>query len=191
MLRYPADPRTRLRRPTLLLVTLGIALALTMTGCSLSKEDQPTSASQQPTSASQADSGAGSAFTAQTTAGNPIEVPGGRPSVVLFFTVECGGCGPTANALAQAQADDPEAANFVVVDVASYETAKDIKGFLDAYDGADLGYASDADGRLIADYQVTQLSTVLVLDADNKVVYRAIEPSADQIRAELAKATVS
>lgn len=177
-------PTSRLSRVALPVAAAGVLLVGMLTGCSLSKEQHPASASQ-----STPVSGAG--FTARTVSGEPIKIPGGRPTVVLFFSVECGGCGPTANALAQAQADQPAAANFVVVDVASYESESDIKGFLDANRAPDLGYASDADGQLIAQYEVTQLSTVLVLDDANRVVFRAIEPSADEIRAELAKATGS
>jgi hypothetical protein len=180
----PANARSRRKRPAIVLAAVGTALALTLTGCSLSKD-------QQPTSAVQANPAASAGFTAQTVSGEPIQVPGGRPTVVLFFSVECGGCGPTANALAQVQADDPTAANFVVVDVAAYETAGDIEGFLTGYDASDVGYTIDKDGGLTADYEVTQLSTVLILDADNNVTFRAIEPSADTIRTELAKVTAS
>lgn len=180
----PINPRTRRKRGALLVATVGTLLAVTLTGCSLSKD-------QQPTSATQGNSVSGVGFTAQSVAGEPIKVPGGQPTVVLFFSVECGGCGPTANALAQVQADDPTAANFVVVDVAAYETAGDIEGFLTGYDASDVGYTIDKDGGLTADYEVTQLSTVLILDADNNVTFRAIEPSADTIRTELAKVTAS
>ncbi|GAB3662969.1 hypothetical protein GCM10027596_25380 [Nocardioides korecus] len=111
----PVDPRTPRKRPALLIATVGaLLLAVTLSGCSLSKD-------QQPASGSQADSGAGTGFTARTTAGQAIKVPGGRPTVLLFFSVECGTCGPAAKALAQARADDHAAANFVVVDVAAYE----------------------------------------------------------------------
>ncbi len=81
--------------------------------------------------------------------------------------------------------------NFVVVDVAAYETAGDIERFLNGYDASDVGYTIDKDGGLTADYEVTQLSTVLILDADNNVTFRAVEPSADTIRTELAKVTAS
>ncbi|GAA1519508.1 TlpA family protein disulfide reductase [Pimelobacter simplex] len=184
MLLRPADPRTRRKRPALFIATVGTLLAVSLTGCSLSKD-------QQPTSATQGNSVSGAGFTAQSVVGEPIKVPGGRPTVLLFFSVECGGCGPTANALAKVQADDPTAANFVVVDVAAYETAGDIERFLNGYDASDVGYTIDKDGGLTADYEVTQLSTVLILDADNNVTFRAVEPSADTIRTELAKVTAS
>ncbi len=105
MLLRPADPRTRRKRPALFIATVGTLLAVSLTGCSLSKD-------QQPTSATQGNSVSGAGFTAQSVVGEPIKVPGGRPTVLLFFSVECGGCGPTANALAKVQADDPTAAKL-------------------------------------------------------------------------------
>ena len=53
-----------------------------------------------------------------------------------------------------------------VVDVAAYETAKDIEGFLKYYDANALAYATDADGTLLSSYGVTQLSTVVIVDPD-------------------------
>lgn len=52
-----------------------------------------------------------------------------------------------------------------------------------------MAYASDPDGTLIARYGVTQLSTVVIVDPDGDVVYRAVEPNAEKIRDELDKVT--
>jgi len=156
-------------------------LAVLLTACGGLTKDNPSPA---------VDGGASTAgFTARTIAGSSITLPGERPSVLLFFSVECGGCGPTANALAQARAQDPKAADFGVIDVAAYETSKDIEGFLKDYDATALAYASDPDGTLTARYGVTQLSTVVIVDPDGKVVFRGVEPNAEKIRAELDKVT--
>jgi len=128
-------------------------------------------------------------FTARTVSGGSATLPGTRASVLLFFSVECGGCGPTAQTLAQAQAQDPKTADFAVVDVAGHETAKDIQGFLEDHHASALAYASDPDGTLVARYGVTQLSTVVIVDPGGKVVFRAVEPNAATIRAELNKVT--
>lgn len=184
MLLRPADPHTRRKRSALVNAAMGAMLAVTLTGCPLSKDQQPTSAAQDG-------SGTSTGFTARAASGDPITVPGGRPSVVLFFSVECGACGPTAKALAQVQADDPKAANFLVVDVTSYETEADIKNFLADNDASTLGRTNDPDGRLVRTYGVPSTSTVVILDASNKVVFRAYEPSVDKIRSELAKVTGS
>lgn len=103
-------------------------------------------------------------FTAQTTDGEEVPVPGTKPSVLFFFSIECGVCGPATNMLAEVQRSAPEAANFVVVDVANYETAPEIESFLAEYEASSLGYTIDTDARLITAYKVNQLSTVVVLD---------------------------
>lgn len=59
---------------------------------------------------------AATAFTASTLSGEKVPVPGGKPSVVFFFSATCGTCGPGARALAEAQASTPNA-NYVAVDI--------------------------------------------------------------------------
>lgn len=146
------------------------------------------SASQQPgASPGVGNSASPAVFTARTLTGGQVAVPGSRPSVLLFFSVECGGCGPTAGALAEVERTAGGAANFALVDVAGYETDEDITGFLGQYRATSLSYTIDTDARLITTYRVQQLSTVLVLDAAGREVFRAVEPSAERIRAELAK----
>lgn len=171
--------RTTRRRLTALAATS--MLAVLLSACGGLTKDNPSPAGAEGISAA--------SFTARNVAGGSTTLPGDRPSVLLFFSVECGGCGPTAQGLAQAQAQDPKAADFAVVDVAAYETAKDIEGFLKDYDATALAFASDPDGTLIARYGVTQLSTVVIVDPDGKVVFRGVEPNAAKIRAELDKVT--
>lgn len=165
-------------------LALGV-LALLLSACGGLTKDTSTAANGNPSAAGSP----ASTFTAQTIGGGSLQLPGDRPSVLLFFSVECGGCGPTANALAEAQAADPAAADFAVVDVAGYETASDIEGFLRAYSATSLAYARDTEGDIFTGYGVTALSTVIIVDTDGRVVYRAVEPSADKIRSELAKVT--
>jgi hypothetical protein len=69
---------------------------------------------------------AATGFTAVTHAGGSVVVPGGRPGVLFFFSVECGSCGPGARALAQAQAGSAPA-NFVAVDIAPDQTDQSTK----------------------------------------------------------------
>lgn len=127
-------------------------------------------------------------FTATTMAGPPVTVPGAKPSVLLFFGVSCGGCGPTSTALAQIQQQNPDAANFVGVDITPGETDGDVRGFLTANHATGLGYAFDTDTRLIRALGVTQLTTVVVLDATGAPTWRAVEPTREQVQAALATA---
>lgn len=183
---YSTDrTRSPRRRSPYVLGSLGAVaalLALVLTACGGLTKDTGAGDTTQPASK-------GGSFSARTIDGTSTLLPGQRPSVLLFFSIECGSCGPTAQALAQAQAADPEAADFAVVDVAAYETANDIEEFLTDYKATDLGYAIDTDGSLLAGYGVTQLSTVVIVDPDGRVVYRAVEPTAETIRADLDKVT--
>lgn len=178
---HATDRAHSLRRRAQLVTAMAALLALVLSACGGLTKDTTT-----PGDTSGASS-TGRSFTVRTLAGGAIQLPGKRPSVLLFFSVGCGACGPAAQSLAQAQAAAPGAADFAVVDVAGHETADDIKQFLSDYEAPDLGYAIDTDGSLVSGYKVTQLSTVLIVEPDGAIVFRAVEPSAETIRAELGK----
>ncbi|MGH7743629.1 MAG: TlpA family protein disulfide reductase [Candidatus Dormibacteria bacterium] len=131
--------------------------------------------------------GAPVSFTAATMSGQQVTVPGGKPSVLLFFGVTCGGCGPTATALGRLQRQAPGSANFVGVDITPGETDSDVRGFLTTNYATDLGYAFDTNTRLIKALGVTQLTTVIVLDTSGTPTYRAVEPTPAQVQTELTK----
>ncbi|GAB7145672.1 thioredoxin-like domain-containing protein [Mycobacterium riyadhense] len=131
---------------------------------------------------------ASATFTAQTLQGQQITVPdGSRPSVLLFFSVACGGCGPTAHALGQAQQATGAKATFVAVNIDPADSEQDIKDFLTANQATGLAYTRDTNATLMSTYQATQVSTVVVLDTSGRTAFRAVEPGADTIRAELGK----
>lgn len=118
-----------------------------------------------------------------------VPVPGGsKPSVLFFFSIECGACGPGARALAEVQNGSPAAANYVAVDIAPYETAEEIKEFLAGNNASALAFASDSGTRLITSYRINQVSTAVVLDAASTEIFRAVEPSAAELQTALAAA---
>jgi hypothetical protein len=134
--------------------------------------------------------GAATTLTARTNSGTQVTVPGARPAAVLFFSVECGTCGPTAQALAQTQTQTPPgAANFVAIDIAPAETESEVTGFLTANGAKGFAYAIDTDTSWARRFNVNHLSTVVVLDTTGKEVFRAVEPSNEQLQDALAKAT--
>ena len=51
-----------------------------------------------------------------------------------------------------------------------------------------MAFATDTNARLISAYHVQDLSTAVVLNASGTVVFRAVDPSAGQIRDALTKA---
>ncbi|WP_205677030.1 MULTISPECIES: thioredoxin-like domain-containing protein [unclassified Arthrobacter] len=145
-----------------------------------------------PSYAPQTDHGEGPAaaagFTAATSQGEQVPVPGSKPSVLFFFSIECGACGPGTRMLAEVQRSSPAAVNYVAVDIAPYETADEIKEFLAGNGASSLAFASDTDTRLITAYGINQVSTAVVLDAAGTEVFRAVEPDAAELRTALAAA---
>lgn len=161
-----------------------LVLAVTYTALSAEPGPAPGAVS------SAADSNnAATAFTASTLSGDEVAIPGGRPSVIFFFSATGGTCGPGARALAEAQASTPDA-NYVAVDIDPNESVNDVQEFLTANDASTLAYARDTDASLTRAYQLTQLSTAVVLDAGGTEVYRGVDPTSTQIRSALTKAGV-
>lgn len=174
-------PPTSTRRRPLLLV--GALIAVFAVAAVLYTALRPTSTA----SDTAGPAGAPVSFTAATLSGQQLSVPGGKPSVLLFLGVNCGGCGPTATALGQLQQQAPAAANFVGVDITPGETDSDVRGFLTTNHATALGYTFDKDTRLIKALGVTQLTTVVVLDASGAPTWRSVEPTPAQVQAALAK----
>ncbi|MDK8524985.1 alkyl hydroperoxide reductase [Corynebacterium kefirresidentii] len=85
---------------------------------------------------------------------------------------------PGARVLAKVQRSSPAAVNYVAVDIASYETANEIREFLAGNGASSLAFASDTDTRLITAYRINQVSTAVILDAAGTEVFRAVEPGA-------------
>lgn len=180
-------PAGGLRRRWLAIVGAAVValLVLAVTYTALS---QPSPAPSAVSSAA-ASSKPATAFTASTLTGEEVPVPGGKPSVVFFFSATCGTCGPGARALAETQAGTP-GVNYVAVDIDPNESVDDVQEFLTANDASTLAYALDTDAALTRAYQLTQLSTAVVLDASGTEVYRGVDPTPTQIRTALSKAGV-
>lgn len=173
----PRSPRPPKRRwPLLAGIGLAVIAVLAVAYTALSPAPAPTAASS-----------TGVAFTATTLSGQQVDVPGGKPSVVYFFTVNCGTCGPDAQALAQLQQTTP-GANFAAVDLDPNETVEDIRGFLDTNQATELAYAIDTDSRLLSSYQISQIGVAVVLDAAGNEVFRGHKPDIAQIQTALTEA---
>ncbi|WP_103382801.1 TlpA family protein disulfide reductase [Pseudonocardia dioxanivorans] len=146
-----------------------------------------TALSSAPAPTPAAGSGSEMAFTATTLSGQQVSVPGGKPSVVYFFSVNCGTCGPDAQALAQLQQTTP-GANFAAVDLDPRENVDDVRGFLNTNQASALPYTIDTDARLSTGYQIDQLGVAVVLDAAGNEVFRGYKPEPAQIQTALTQA---
>lgn len=181
-------PAGGLRRRWLAIAGAALVTLLTLAVSYTALSSQPDPAPGAVSSAA-GSSKAATAFTASTLSGEDVPVPGGKPSVVFFFSATCGTCGPGARALAEAQASTPNA-NYVAVDIDPNESVDVVREFLTANDAGTLAYALDTDAALTRAYQLTQLSTAVVLDASGTEVYRGVDPTPTQIRTALTKAGV-
>lgn len=176
------------RRRRLAIVAAAVVSLLVLAVAYTALSSQPDPAPDTASSAAGTNAAA-TAFTASTSSGEEVPVPGGKPSVIFFFSVNCGTCGPGAQALAEAQASTPEV-NYVAVDIDPTESVDDVREFLTTNDATSLAYALDTDAALTHAYQLTQLSTAVVLDASGAEVYRGVDPTPTQIRSALTKAGV-
>lgn len=174
--RSPSPRPPRRRWPLLAGIGLAVIAVLAVAYTALSPAPPPT-----------AGSGTGVELTAATLSGQQVSVPGGKPSVVYFFSANCGTCGPDAQAIAQLQQTTP-GANFAAVDLDPNETVADIRGFLDTNQARGLPYAIDTDGRLISAYQIRQIGVAVVLDATGNEVFRGYKPDIAQIQTALTEA---
>ena len=174
--RSPSPRPSRRRWPLLAGIGLAVIAVLAVAYTALAPAPTPTTGSS-----------TGVEFTAATLSGQQVNVPGGKPSVVYFFTVNCGTCGPETQALAQLQQTTP-GANFAAVDLDPNETVEDIRGFLDTNQATDLAYAIDTDSRLLNGYQITQIGVAVVLDVTGTEVFRGYKPTTAQIQTALTEA---
>jgi hypothetical protein len=79
-------------------------------------------------------------------------------------------------------------ADFLAVDMDPRESPETVRGFLDHIKAPQLPATIDTGAALSRRFQVAALSTLIVIDPrGGKVTYRATDPTADQIKAELAK----
>jgi len=165
------------------IAVLGIFLAL---NSALSSGDGSAASFETAKAAAAAGKPSG-AFTGRTLDGATVDVPGSRPSALFFFSTHCASCGPGAQAVAEAKKNNAVKANFVAVNINPDDTVDDIRSFLRDNQAAGLAFIRDTDTRLIQAYQVKQLSTAVILNASGGVVFRAVDPTAAQIRSELTK----
>lgn len=110
----------------------------------------------------------------------------GKPMVILFGSVKgCDTCiVESKNVLKPLHGQVGDRVGFLTVSILpAYESDRDLNDFKREY-GLAWNHARDTDGVARA-YGITQLSTVVVLDADHNIVHSSIEPSQATLRSAL------
>lgn len=157
-----------------LALAVAAASAMLLAACGTT----PTASSSQqrtthPTAATSAVSG-----TALTTIdGTTVQVPSSKPSVLVFISISCADCSAAAKAVAQASHTVGDKANFLAVDLDPGVPTQDLKSFLAYVHAKNLPTMIDQKAALLAKYQVSALSSVLVINPAGKVTYRAVNPT--------------
>lgn len=122
--------------------------------------------------------------TVTTIDGHQTAVPGPAATALFFFTVGCGECIDGGRSLAHAQTAVAHAHGttaFLAVDMDPHEDPAAISGFLAQVGAQNVPAVIDANATLSRTYQVSALSTLIVVTSTGAVTYRATDPTADDI----------
>lgn len=167
------------RRTVLAFATVLLAGSLTLTACGNVVEDP-------------ASTNAGAPVTVTSIDSQRVSLPAaGKPTAVFFFSVGCGECVSGVRSLGQAAAEAEAAgidAQFLAVDMDPREPEETIEGFMKYVEAEQIPAAIDEGAVLSQRFEVVALSTLIVVDADGTVTFRATDPDAQTIVAELDKA---
>jgi len=182
----PTARRTRLRRRTALALAATATAALTLSACGTGITD-----STAKTTNGSGTSAAAKADTVTLLDDTTLALPAKEPAALFFFSVGCGECAGGAKSLDTAAKEFEKAgkkANFLAVDMDPSESKTTIMQFLQYIKAPSLSTTVDKGAALSQRYKVSALSTLIVVDPQGKVTYRATDPSADQIQDALKKA---
>lgn len=119
--------------------------------------------------------------TVTTLAGERVRIPAPQPTVMLFFTPGCASCEDAARAVVNASQPAASDARFLAIDLDPSGDPETINRFLARVGGQDLPAAVDREAQLTQTFDVNSLGTVVIVNPDGAVTYRAIDPAADQI----------
>ena len=131
--------------------------------------------------------------------GSAVRVPDDKPSVLVFLSISCADCSDAARTLARVEAATEATARaahlgtakarFLGVDSDRDASAEVVSDFLHSVGASGLAAVLDPKYVLFRRYQVTALSTVLVIDSAGRVTFRAINPSPAKILAAVTAAS--
>ena len=200
MTRAPRDasaahlPVTDRRRAGPALIGLiAVAAAVLLAGCSASPAPRGHGAAPGPRGA------AANQASLTTIDGVSVRVPGDRPSVLVFLSITCAACADVARTLAQVESATTATARaahlartkalFLGVDMDRGTSGKAVADFLHSVGAEGLPTVVDEKAVLSGTYQVTALSTVLVVDSKGQVRFRAVNPSQAKILAAVDAAS--
>src|SRR6266540_2579880 len=118
-----------------------------------------------------------------------VRIPDGKPAVVFFFSATCGSCLAAGKAVVKVHRQATDKADFLLVDLDPTEPRTAIETFRARIGDKSLPMVSKGAAELAQAWQVTALSTVVVVDAAGTVTYRVTDAPAADILAAIDEAT--
>jgi hypothetical protein len=111
----------------------------------------------------------------------------GSPVVLGFVQAGCGSCAADLKSFSSLAGGHPSV-RFVGINMPGGGTAQDLASFGRSLGVSGIMYVADGSGAVSADYRITAIDTVVVLDASGRVVWRGTAPSTDALAAALTRA---
>jgi thiol-disulfide isomerase/thioredoxin len=182
---------SRSRRFPLIVASIAVLFVLATACGEQASAPAADTAPGTPTAAGGQQATAAASVTAATADGTTVTVPDGKPAVVYFFAPSCYSCIAGTRAVANAQTQAPEAADYVAVNIDPGQNAQSVRDFLTTADGTALARTTDTGGELASAFNVRALGTLIVLDADGTVVHTDVDPPAEAITAAVEKAAAA
>jgi thiol-disulfide isomerase/thioredoxin len=176
---------------------VAIAAALLLVSCCAACSTNTGSHAGSAASTTGGEATGGAALT--TIDGAAVRVPSNRPTVLVFLSITCADCADVARTLAQVEAATNATARaahlattkarFLGVDMDRGASGQTVTDFLHSVGADGLPTVLDQRAVLSGTYQVTALSTVLVIDPAGRVTFRAVNPSQARILAAVDAAS--
>ena len=170
------------------LLVLGVA-ALVVLGVAFAVASSPPATSGGSREGS-APSGYAAPLQLTSIDGEQIALPAARPGMVMFSTSFCTTCFVSASFMARYRAEAPEPVDAAFVSVDPGDSPDALADRRAALRGRPYPFAIDRTGNLAARYGITALGTVIIYDAEGKIVARVVEPSLQELRAGFREAGV-
>lgn len=130
-------------------------------------------------------------FTVKTLSGSTFSQPAGKPAIILWMAGWCSSCIAPAQALDRIERAYGERVAVLAVSADPTDSAQALRGFMEVVGDPRYGFALDPDSSIVTAYGIQSLDTVLVTDAQGKVMFRGLSPRESDLRSALAAAGLS
>jgi peroxiredoxin len=130
-------------------------------------------------------------FTLTSLSGRSVSVPAGRPGVLFFSVSACSSCIPSARALSSLKSQLGERIDALMVDIDPGDSPQDLRAWGRAVGHLSYPLAIDATGQLALAYQVQELGTTVIYDAQGRIVSRSVDPGISALKQGLRRAGIS